>query len=424
MNRATGSGHPRGGHGVRSWSIWSLSASVLAFVLLVEAAAIAVVVCATVSARVTPDDLLRCLLVIGLGVAAAEMARQVERRRRRFADTPHVNFSSVWTLAAALILPAPLAAVVVGALYAHLWFRSWRGVEGVYAYRTVFSVCNVILSCQVAAWCGRAAGVIPIGHDRSLWTGLGVVAVVATYFVVNSAIVGSVIALSTATWSPKHLIGRLNENLLELATLCMGVVAALLIGQLPGLLVMVFVPLYALHRSALVRQFEQAARTDPKTGLLNIATWRALAEAEFARARRLGITFGIVLIDVDRLGKVNDAHGRAVGDEALRSASAALRSVVRSDDLCGHLGSDEFVVMLPGSDAESVVAVAQRIRERVASAEVERTRGKHVEITVSIGAAAFPTAGPELNDVMFAADNAVFAAKNAGRNQVKVSGAM
>lgn len=297
---------------------------------------------------------------------------------------------------------------------------AWR----VYAYRTVFSVCNVILSCQVAALCGRATGVTPIGHDRSLWTGLGVVAVVSAYFVVNSAIVGSVIALSTASWSPKRLIGRLNENLLELATLCMGVVAALLIGQLPWLLVLVFVPLYALHRSALVRQFEQAARTDPKTGLLNIATWRALAEAEFTRARRLGITFGIVLVDVDHLGKVNDAHGRAVGDEALRSASAALSSVVRSDDLCGHLGSDEFVVMLPGSDAESVVAVAQRIRESVASAEVERTRGEQVEITVSIGAAAFPAAGPELNDVMFAADNAVFAAKNAGRNQVKVSEAM
>ncbi len=261
--------------------------------------------------------------------------------------------------------------------------------------------------------------VIPIGHDRSVWTGLGVVSVIVAYFVVNSAIVGSVIALSTATWSPKHLIGRLNENLLELATLCMGVVAALLIGQLPWLLVLVFVPLYALHRSALVRQFEQAARTDPKTGLLNIATWRALAEVEFARARRLGTTFGIVLIDIDHLGKVNDAHGRAMGDNALRAASTALSSVVRSDDLCGHLGSDEFVVMLPGSDAESVLAVAQRIRERVAAADLES-----VEITVSIGAAAFPAAGPELNDVMFAADNAVFAAKNAGRNQVKVSEAM
>ncbi|WP_370934585.1 GGDEF domain-containing protein [Amycolatopsis sp. cg13] len=389
------------------------------FVLLIELFTVGVVAVEAVPTRLTAHDLLTCVVVIGLGVAAAEMARQVERRRRRFADKPHVNFSSVWTLAAALTLPGVLAVVVVAALYLHLWLRSWRGIVGVYAHRTVFSACNVILSCQVAAWCARSMNVLPLGHDRSAWTALVAVVVVLAYFVVNSTVVGAVIALSTSTRSPKRLIGRLNENLLELATLCMGTLAALLIAQLPWLLVLVFVPLYALHCSALVRQFEQAAIRDPKTGLLNMASWRALAESEFARARQLGSSLGIALINIDHFGKLKAIHGPLVADAVLRAAGNALSSVVRSDDLCGCLGGDEFVVMLPGGDAENVVVVAQRIRERIAEIEFDGADKSLVEITASIGAAVFPAVGHDLNDVMIAADNALFAAKDSGRNQVK-----
>ncbi|WP_177231825.1 GGDEF domain-containing protein [Amycolatopsis saalfeldensis] len=377
-----------------------------------------------VLARLTAHDVLGYLVVVGLGIGAAEMARQVERRRRRFADTPHVNFSSVWTLAAALVLPGILAAAVVVALYLHLWLRSWRGVAGVYAHRTLFSACNAILSCQLAAWCARSLHVLPTDQDRGAWTALGLSAVILVYFLANSTVVATVIALSKPTWTAKLLIGRLNENLLELATLCMGTLAAMLIVLRPWLVVLIFVPLYALHRSALVRQFEHAATRDSKTGLLNAASWRALAESELRRARNLGTSLGILLIDIDHFKLVNTVHGHLIGDDALQAAGAAIRDLVRGSDLCGRFGGDEFVVMLPGSDAAGVLAVAHRIRERIANAEIAPTTDSPLQVTVSIGVAAFPAAGPDLDDVLLAADNALFAAKDSGRNRVQASEAM
>ncbi|GAA3588420.1 GGDEF domain-containing protein [Amycolatopsis ultiminotia] len=373
------------------------------------------------SARVTVPDLVGCAIVTSLGIAAAEMARQVERRRRRFADTPHVNFSSVWTLTAALVLPGVLAVVVVAALYLHLWLRSWRGVSGVLAHRTLFSACNVILCCRLAAWCARSVGLLPLGHDRGPWAALGAAAVIAVYFVANSLVVAIAIGLSTSSWSLKRLVGRVNENLLELATLCMGLVAALLLTLVPWLLVLMFVPLYALHRSALIRQFERAATTDSITGLLNAASWRALADHELKRARTMGTPLGILLVDVDRFNSVNTVHGVPVADGVLRAVGTALRAAVRSDDLCGRFGGDEFVVMLPGSDVSGVLAVADRIRARVADTEIEAVAGEPLHITVSIGASVFPAAGPELDDALIVADNALYAAKDSGRNRVQLS---
>ncbi len=89
-------------------------------------------------------------IIVGLGVLAAEATRRVERMRRRFSDTPHVNMSSVWTLSAALVTTPALAAATTVVLYLHLWRRSWRQVTGMHPFRVVFSVCAVVLSCHAA----------------------------------------------------------------------------------------------------------------------------------------------------------------------------------------------------------------------------------------------------------------------------------
>ncbi|GAA1034291.1 GGDEF domain-containing protein [Amycolatopsis albidoflavus] len=393
---------------------------VRALVVTVVLAATAVLVADSVSARVTFHDMRSCLVLVGLGIVAAEMGRQVERRRRRFADTPHVNFSSVWTLAAALILPGVLAFAVVVVLYLHLWLRSWRGISGIHMHRTLFSACNVILSCHIAAWCARGLLVVPIGPDRGVFSLLGAASVVAVYFTVNSVVVGTVIRLSSGKCSRRRLIGRADENLLELATLCMGVVAAALLTLAPWLAAFLFFPLYALHRSALVRQFEQAATRDPKTGVLNVASWRALAESELRRAQKVGGNLSLLLINVDQFALVNVVHGEVVGDRVLKAAGAAISSVVRNKDLCGRLGGDEFVVMLPGCSGEQVLSIAHRIRESVATIDARSTSEQSIQITVSIGAAASPAAGTDLDDLLRAADNALFAAKDGGRNRVVI----
>jgi diguanylate cyclase (GGDEF)-like protein len=200
----------------------------------------------------------------------------------------------------------------------------------------------------------------------------------------------------------------------------MGMLTALLLAWIPWLVVVVFVPLYALHRSVLIRQFEQAATTDSKTGLLNAASWNAIAEAELDRAREHGTEIGLLILDIDHFREVNNMHGHLVGDQALRRIGDALRSEVRSNDLCGRFGGEEFVILLPGTTSGTILDVANRIRRRVHETQMLAGATTAFQITVSIGAASFPTAGRTLPELMTAADNALFAAKDAGRNQVRV----
>ncbi|MFE0024092.1 GGDEF domain-containing protein [Amycolatopsis sp. NPDC059021] len=390
--------------------------------VFIELLALAAVALGAVLVPATGKDLLEGGVVIGLGVLAAEMANEVERRRRRFSDTPHVNFSSVWTLAGALVLPPALAAVVAVVLYAHLWVRCWRGVPGLYVSRTAFNVSNVIVSTQAAAWAVRELDIVSGALDRGVLGAAGVLAIIALYYVVNSAIAAITIALAGADRTARRLLGRLNENILELATLCLGAATALLLAWHPWLALLMLLPLYALHRSALIRQFEHAATTDSKTSLLNAASWRAIAQAELDRARQHGTTAAILMIDIDHFRKVNNTYGHLAGDDALRALGETLRAMVRSNDLCGRFGGEEFVVVLPGcASADDVLAVANRIRERIASTPVTaQSTGATFSVTVSIGAAYFPATGMSLDELLLAADNALYGAKDAGRNQARV----
>jgi diguanylate cyclase (GGDEF)-like protein len=401
------------------WAIWLLPRPAAVFLLVIDAIAV-VAVAIDAGAPMAWRDVASCGLIVGLGILAAEMTRRVERRRRRFSDTPHVNFSSVWTLAAALTLPTALAALVAVLLYLHLWLRSWRGVAGIHAHRVIFSTANVILSCQIAGWAARQLHVAPPGHEAGAWTAVGLASLIAIYFAANSTIVGVAIALARRSLSFKRLLGALNENILELATLCMGALTAVLLTLRPWLVVVLFLPLYALHRSVLIRQFEHASTTDSKTGLLNAATWHAIAAKEIDRARQHGFDVGVLMIDIDHFRDVNNVHGHLTGDKALVLVGNAIRNEVRSDDLCGRFGGEEFVVLLPGSSPDAIHAIADRIREHVERTVIEPDSGPGFHVSVSIGAAAFPAAGSSLEEVLISADNALFAAKDAGRNQVRV----
>lgn len=391
----------------------------IVFLLFVDCAAIAVT-SSSAFAPTTAHDAIEWFVLVALGLVAAEMTRQVERRRRRFSNTPHVNFSSVWTLSGALILPPALASGLVAVLYLHLWFRSWRGVSGIYAYRVVFSACNVVLSCQVAGWAGRQLSLVPPGAQKDAVTAAGVVGVIILYFLVNSTVVATAIVLIKGRMSLVGLLGPVNENLLELATLCMGATTALLLVWWPWMVVVIFLPLHALHRTVLIRQFEQAATTDAKTGLLNAASWTAIGETEIERSREYGTEGALLLIDVEYLVKGRYREDCLVPDAVLREVGDALRAEVRGDDLCGRLGGAEFAVLLPGTRPDALVGVAERIRQRIVDTCADPA-GSGAQICVSVGAASFPGVGRSLQELMTAADNALFTAKDGGRrNQVLV----
>ncbi len=199
--------------------------------------------------------------------------------------------------------------------------------------------------------------------------------------------------------------------------LCVGVTVAILAGISAALLVLVLPPVLLQQRSLLFQQLQTAARTDPKTGLLNAGTWEAEAGAVLARARRSRISVAVLLADVDHFKRVNDAHGHLFGDKVLLDVATTITHQLRQSDVIGRFGGEEFAVLIPGADTAEACRVAERLRVRVARM-VPRSGEVSATVTVSIGVAVLGLHGDDLVQLLTAADLALYRAKDAGRNRV------
>ena len=173
------------------------------------------------------------------------------------------------------------------------------------------------------------------------------------------------------------------------------------------------------HHDDLRRRMDELqllVRTDAVTGLYNRRHMEAELTTLVSAARRQGRPLGVLLVDVDRFKRVNDRVSHDAGDTALRVIAHRIRSTSRAEDRVGRWGGDEFVVLLPSTDQESAVNIAQRLRRDVAKTTIGAVAG--VSLTVSVGcAAAFD---PEEAALIGAADAALHRAKAHGRNRVAV----
>jgi diguanylate cyclase (GGDEF)-like protein len=190
----------------------------------------------------------------------------------------------------------------------------------------------------------------------------------------------------------------------------------------PWLATVVLVTVLGLQRALLVGQFQFAARTDPNTGLTNTAFWHEMAAKELERAQNNNVALGILYLDLDHFKMVNDTHGHLAGDQVLKAIATELKHEVRTDDLVGRLGGEEFAILLPNTDVDDTLLTAERIRHRIGSLVIPVTAAAGNAtvdgLTCSIGAATYPVSGQSLDILLMAADTATYAAKEAGRNQV------
>jgi diguanylate cyclase (GGDEF)-like protein len=165
----------------------------------------------------------------------------------------------------------------------------------------------------------------------------------------------------------------------------------------------------ASNRARLNQQLVDMAALDSMTGCLARGAFNRRLAEEVDRARRYRRTFGLVMVDVDNLKRLNDTAGHRAGDEALRAVAVGLRAAARASDVVGRLGGDEFAVLLPETDAYDVETVLGRLRS------VSYGEGEPAPVTLSLGSTVW--SGPEDSaEAMFSrADDALYAAKHAGR---------
>lgn len=156
--------------------------------------------------------------------------------------------------------------------------------------------------------------------------------------------------------------------------------------------------------------------TDPLTEIANRRGLEAAFDREVARTRRSGRPLAVLILDIDHFKQVNDTRGHAVGDEVLMGLASRLEGLLREIDLLARTGGEEFVMLLPETGGDEAMATAERLRAAVAERPFPVSDGE-VAITVSIGAAAAAPDMADLDRLLKAADRALYAAKEGGRNR-------
>ncbi|MFV3131878.1 diguanylate cyclase [Niveispirillum sp. KHB5.9] len=167
-------------------------------------------------------------------------------------------------------------------------------------------------------------------------------------------------------------------------------------------------------------KLETLASIDSLTGILNRRRFMELAEAEWDRSTRYGRPFSLLLLDLDQFKRINDGYGHAAGDTAIRVAAERAASALRTTDSLARFGGEELVVLLPESELAAATLVAERIRASIGSHPVLH-EDKAIPLTTSIGVATWRGEGESLAELLDRADQALYQAKQLGRNRVEAS---
>ncbi len=356
------------------------------------------------------------IALVALSVLNIEIGRLLEGGASDV-QRPHKALSA-WSFASALLLPAWWLLPVVATSYAH---ARWRGLR-IPLWKWVGSAAYIVLAGLAAAVVARAA----LGADPNLMRTdgrvgmLAVLASAAVFLAVEAVLFHGSAYLNDAddeVWLRQTLRSP-SFYFTEAGVLAVGGLSAAIWTGGPWFLALLL-PVYALaQRAALHEPLRERAEHDDKTGLLRFESWRRLAVSASHRCTQRGRPWCVLFTDLDHFKDFNEAHGHLAGDRALVAAADAIRSELRASDLVGRFGGEEFCVFLPDVDGERAAATAERVRRTI---EAARFPGDG-RITVSIGLAVVPPGadGAEFVAALTTADRALFEAKAAGRNRVRL----
>jgi len=167
------------------------------------------------------------------------------------------------------------------------------------------------------------------------------------------------------------------------------------------------------------RSLYEAAQFDSLTGAYTRGFAMAVMQRAVLKARGDAKPLGVLMLDLDHFKRINDAHGHARGDLVLKQTTRAMQSTLRAGDIVGRFGGEEFVVLLPGVDLKQAMGAAERCRLAVAKMTIPEA--PYLSVTASVGVAAFPDHGEDLDGLLKASDRAMYAAKAKGRNRIEAA---
>jgi diguanylate cyclase (GGDEF)-like protein len=405
---------------IGSWPLWSLPRGLLAYVLAVDAVALAAVGIAASFTTITEHDLALFGLLLGCTALAVELTRKAGEQGSVVLDV-----QGVWELPAAILLPPLYALLIPMIRIAQVQLRVRRAT----VYRRVFTGAAIGLSYGAASVSFHGlSGLVPQGTGGTLshgaiWTLLvGFSALVR--WGLNTAIVMTAVkgnnpltSIRTEVFNREHLYNDAAET-------CISVLVTYGVAGNPFLAPVALPVVTLLQRSLRHVQLLTDSRADSKTGLLNAATWENEAAAEVVRAVRTKSPLAVVILDIDRFKLINDTYGHLTGDQVLKEIANTLTSMLRDYDVAGRFGGEEFSLLLPQTRAVDAFRIAERVRASIAGLSIiapGTTGGERVHVTVSIGVAALDSGSRrELAELMAAADAALYRAKAGGRDQVQM----
>jgi diguanylate cyclase (GGDEF)-like protein len=401
--------------GITRWAIWELPRWLRLYITWVVLAYAAALVAAASNGPLRLHDLETFAILLGFGIATVELTRRHGEPAGLIKD-----LHGVWFLPAALLLPPLYSLAAPIPLFLLNQFRIRRAL----VHRRVFTAAAVGLSLGAASVVFHAimhpAGASLTGSATSqLWWAILAFGCGALRTVINKILVVTAIKGSEPAASLRQLVWDREAVYNDLAELCLSVVMGFAVGHVAFMIVFALPFVTLLQRSFRHAQLAGEARIDAKTGLLNAATWQREAHTEVTRAVRTGMPLAVAMIDVDHFKSVNDTYGHLAGDAVLASISAAMRGMLRDYDLVGRFGGEEFTVLLPQTLAAEAREIAERLREKLAMIVTPVTDGTEnvpLRITVSIGVASLQDSRRDLDDLLAAADAALYRAKQSGRN--------
>jgi diguanylate cyclase (GGDEF)-like protein len=177
----------------------------------------------------------------------------------------------------------------------------------------------------------------------------------------------------------------------------------------------------ALDNALLLKRAEALSVTDDLTHLYNSRYLNLVLRRETKRASRSGRPLSLLFIDLDGFKAVNDTHGHLFGSRALVEAAAVIRSSARETDVVSRFGGDEFALVLPDTGGEGAYAVGERIRERIAAHRFLTGDGLDIHLTVSVGVATLPDVANSSEELVQAADKAMYRVKDSGKNGIQAA---